>query len=65
MGGAASQVGVVPYMVGKTESELVNLMMPVYYLKDETVSEDDLAVAKKTWNMILDGTAPGKTIFRR
>jgi hypothetical protein len=58
MGSGASQAGGAPYM-GRTETELVNLMMPVYYLKDEPVTPDDLALAKSSWNLILDDKAPG------
>lgn len=57
MGGGISRTE--PMYIGKSEKELVNIMMPVYYLHNEPITEYDLSIAKETWNMILDNTAPG------
>ena len=57
MGGVISKKEVV--YIGKTEKELVNVMMPVYYLHNEPVTAYDLNIAKENWNMILNNTAPG------
>jgi hypothetical protein len=50
--------------IGKTEAEIVNLMMPIYFVLD-SVSPDDLERAKEVWNMILNDTAPGIILFYR
>lgn len=59
MGGGASssQISGAPYM-GRSEAEVVNLMMPVFYL-DNTIDKDDIDKAKMSWSMITNDLAPG------
>jgi hypothetical protein len=60
MGQGNSKEGIdsISANIGKTEAEIVNLMMPIYYVTDQ-VSHEDLERAKEVWNMILNDTAPG------
>ena len=44
--------------MGKTEMELINLMMPVFYTEVQ-LTEQDVEIAKASWKMITDDTAPG------
>ena len=50
MGGGASNAR---YMNGN-QDEIVAIMMPVYYIHDAVVTEDDLREATVTWNMITE-----------
>ena len=43
--------------IGRSEAEIVNLMMPIYYV-DQEVTIDDIAHAKIGWQMIINDTAP-------
>ena len=60
-GGASVSSNVVPGAphMGKTEAEIVNLMMPVYFDKDCKITKEEADHAKAGWHMILDDTAPG------
>lgn len=42
--------------IGRSEKEIVALMMPIYYIGNE-VSDADIEVAKNNWQMIIDNTA--------
>lgn len=42
--------------VGRSVAEVVKMMMPVYYIEDDT-SEVEIARARATWNMILNDTS--------
>ena len=58
MGGASSTANVRELVALKrSEADIVNLMMPIYYTTDQ-VTDQDLIVARKLWNMILDDTSP-------
>ena len=54
MGGGISNDGA---SIGRSEAEIVNLMMPIYYV-DQEVTTDDVAHAKVGWQMIINDTAP-------
>lgn len=41
------------YMDGQNDS-IVSIMMPVYYVHDAAVSAEDIALAKASWNLIID-----------
>ena len=59
--GASSPSGVTPFDVShqlrRSEADIVNLMMPVYFT-EEAVTPTDLQRANAVWNMIIDDTAP-------
>jgi hemoglobin-like flavoprotein len=59
--GASHSSGVAPHEMAhklkRSEAEIVQLMMPVYYT-DEKVSAVDLEKANNVWNMIINDTAP-------
>ena len=49
----------LPFLLtGRSEAEIVNLMMPVFYV-DEQLVASDVEAAKASWKMITDDTAPG------
>lgn len=43
--------------LAKTETEIVRLMMPVYY-NDEPIVEEELEAAQNSWRLILSNTSP-------
>ena len=44
-------------MTGSDE-DIVQRMLPLYYVKDAVVSEEDVALAQNSWKMIIDDTSP-------
>jgi len=42
----------------QTEEELVDIMMPLYYIKDLVVNDYDIGLARASWKAIVDGTSP-------
>ena len=43
--------------IGRSEAEIVNLMMPIYYV-DLEVTVEDISRAQVGWQMIIDDSAP-------
>ncbi len=41
----------------RSDADIVNLMLPVYYTTDQ-VTKIDIDNARKAWNMILEDTSP-------
>ena len=56
MGGGASQHDGAR-SIGRSEAEIVNLMMPIYYI-DLEVTVEDIERASLVWQMIINDTAP-------
>eukprot|EP01041_Mallomonas_annulata_P007605 gene7605-15579_t len=42
-----------------TNEEMAELMMPLYYVKNSTVVDEDITKAEACWRRILDASAPG------
>lgn len=59
--GTSNPSGVAPVemvrQLRRSEADIVNLMLPVYYTTDP-VSQDDYKRANFVWDMIIDDTAP-------
>jgi len=53
----SSSFSKTPKKFSSNTKDMVKLMLPVYYVKDE-VTPEDLAVAKFKWNMILTDSSP-------
>lgn len=49
--------------IGRSEAEIVNLMMPIYYV-DLDVTQCDIDRAKVVWQMIINDTAPMFTALK-
>jgi len=64
MGGASSTATSHASALGKTETEIVRLMMPIYYTTVEITPEERKA-ANESWNLILNNTAPEFEARRR
>ena len=47
-----------------TDQELAELMMPLYYVRNVVVTEDDISKASSGWNMILEGRAESFIEYR-
>ncbi|RYH01308.1 hypothetical protein EON65_48480 [archaeon] len=56
-GSASSQAAKNAPQLCKQESDIVNLMFPVYYT-DKELTDSELKLATKSWQMILNCTAP-------
>mmetsp|Transcript_18267 Transcript_18267/g.18341 ORF Transcript_18267/g.18341 Transcript_18267/m.18341 type:complete len:220 (-) Transcript_18267:490-1149(-) len=54
MGAAVASLGVG---VNQSEEELVELMMPPYYIKNVIVTDSDIAVGRLSWKKISDGSS--------
>lgn len=57
MGGGSSKIDASSHALDKTESEIVRLMMPVYYI-DEPITNEELEAVTSTWKMILTNSSP-------
>lgn len=56
MGGNSSKIITEAPSLGKTEEEIVRLMMPVYYNPDP-LTDEEMTLASDTWKMILSNTS--------
>lgn len=59
MGGTESKLDET-HLLGKSQVDIVNLMMPVYY-NPEPITDAELALAVDTWNAILTNTSTAFT----
>lgn len=60
MGAGASLLSLVGSPNGtiqRSTTEIVALLMPVYFVEDEPC-EADIEIAKRKWQLILDNTSP-------
>lgn len=59
MGGATSTTSskIKPYQLQKSEEDVIQLMMPVYYMKSVT-DEKDRKIAMDSWELILNDLSP-------
>ena len=46
-------------LTGKTDDEILNSFLPVFYDPESRIEETELDAAKNLWGMVKDNTAPG------
>ena len=57
MGGGNSKSAVQAKALGKHESEIVRLMMPIYYTSED-ITVEERKIAESSWQQILNDTTP-------
>ena len=55
MGNSTSSITI---SLEQTQEELAELMMPPYYIRNLTVTDYDISLARASWKAIIDGTSP-------
>ncbi len=54
MGGSASSVGDSRFNSSTNEQDIIRLMMPIWYISDVCLQENDITLGNHSWKLIIN-----------